>query len=155
MNRFVLENTFIKVYIHISLFNKYFYRNKKSKLCSGDHVAVKNDFLYKYGRSISVWSEECAILAVINGAPSFTSEPCMQSRGAISLVVNSSAHSSFFLWTWACNNYERNGTFNLLLCKLLIYFNTKKNLCWCSPLTMKNLIFFIYIVSHVGQIYIH
>ena len=32
MNRFVLKNTFIKS-IPISFFNKYFYRNKKSKLC--------------------------------------------------------------------------------------------------------------------------
>ena len=46
MNRFVLKNTFIKVYI---------YRNKESKklkLCFRDRVAVQNDFLYGYGGSI-------------------------------------------------------------------------------------------------------
>jgi hypothetical protein len=36
MNRFVLKNIFVKV--HISLFNKYFYKNKNSKLCFGDCV---------------------------------------------------------------------------------------------------------------------
>ena len=40
MNRFVLKNTFIKVYIKV---------NKKSKLCFGDRVDVLNDFFYKYG----------------------------------------------------------------------------------------------------------
>ena len=39
MNRFVLKSTFIKN-IYISLFNKYFYKNKLSKLCYGDRVAV-------------------------------------------------------------------------------------------------------------------
>ena len=37
--------------IHISFLNKYFYRNKKSKLCFGDRVAVLNDFFYEYGGS--------------------------------------------------------------------------------------------------------
>ncbi len=45
MNRFVLKNNFIKVYIYHFLIN-IFYRNKKSKLCFGDRVAVLNDFLY-------------------------------------------------------------------------------------------------------------
>lgn len=43
MNRFVLKNTLIKVYIS----------NKKSNLCFGDRVVVLNDFLYEYGGSIS------------------------------------------------------------------------------------------------------
>jgi hypothetical protein len=47
MNRFVLKNTFIKN-IHISLFDKYFYENKESKLCFGDRVAVQIDFLFEY-----------------------------------------------------------------------------------------------------------
>jgi hypothetical protein len=43
MNRFVLKNTFIKVYIyHFSI--NIFYKNKRSKLCFGDRVAVLNDF---------------------------------------------------------------------------------------------------------------
>jgi hypothetical protein len=50
MNRFVLKNTFIKVYIyHFSI--NIFYRKKKLKLCFGDRVAVLNDFLYEYGGS--------------------------------------------------------------------------------------------------------
>jgi len=52
MNRFVLKNTFIKVYIHIPLFDKYFYKNKESKLDFGNRVVVLNDFLYGYGGSI-------------------------------------------------------------------------------------------------------
>ncbi len=47
MNRFVLKNTFIKVYI-------YHFSINKSKLCFGDRVAVQNDFLYEYGGSIIV-----------------------------------------------------------------------------------------------------
>jgi len=43
MNRFVLKNTFTKVYIYYFL-PKYFYKNKRSKLCFGDRVAVLNDF---------------------------------------------------------------------------------------------------------------
>jgi len=31
--------------MNISLCNKYFYKNKKSKLSFGDHVIVENDFL--------------------------------------------------------------------------------------------------------------
>ena len=42
-----LEKYFYKS-IHISLFNKYFCRNKKVKLCFGDRVATQNDFLYEY-----------------------------------------------------------------------------------------------------------
>jgi hypothetical protein len=49
MNMFVLQNTFIKVYV--SIFNKYFYKNKKSKLCFGDCVTVLNDLLYGSGGS--------------------------------------------------------------------------------------------------------
>jgi hypothetical protein len=35
------------------VFNKYFYKNKKSKLYFGDRVAVLNDFIYQTGGSIS------------------------------------------------------------------------------------------------------
>jgi len=48
MNRFVLKNTSIKI-LHIPLFDKYFYKNKESKLGFEDRVVV--DFLYKYGGS--------------------------------------------------------------------------------------------------------
>ena len=41
MNRFILKNTFIKVYIYF--FPKYFYKNKRSKLCFGDRIAFLND----------------------------------------------------------------------------------------------------------------
>jgi hypothetical protein len=34
------------------VFNKYFYKNKKSKLYFGDRVAVLNDFIYQTGGSI-------------------------------------------------------------------------------------------------------
>jgi hypothetical protein len=37
MNRFVLKSVFIKIYM--SLFNKYFYKNKKSKLCFEDYMS--------------------------------------------------------------------------------------------------------------------
>ena len=39
--------------IHISLFNKYFYRNKKSNICFGDCVIIQNDFIYQPGGSTS------------------------------------------------------------------------------------------------------
>jgi hypothetical protein len=51
MNRFVLKNTFIKIYIYhfsINILNK----NKKLKLCIGDRVIVQSDFFYKPGESI-------------------------------------------------------------------------------------------------------
>jgi hypothetical protein len=32
--------------------NKYFYKNKKSKLCIGDSVVILNDMFYEYGGSI-------------------------------------------------------------------------------------------------------
>jgi len=53
MNRFVLRNTFIKIYI--SLFNKYFYKNKRSKLCFEDCVAVLNVIYLLYGGSKSLY----------------------------------------------------------------------------------------------------
>ena len=55
MNRFVLRNTFIKIYIYISLFNKYFYKNKRSKLCFEDCVAVLNVIYLLYGGSKSLY----------------------------------------------------------------------------------------------------
>jgi uncharacterized protein YutD len=36
--------------------NKYFYKNKKSKLYIGDRVAVLNDMIYEYGGSIHNFS---------------------------------------------------------------------------------------------------
>ena len=54
MNRFVLKNIFMKVYIYIyiSLFDKYFLINKKSKLYFGDHIAILNVNYFEYGESI-------------------------------------------------------------------------------------------------------
>ena len=40
----------------MSLCDKYFYKNKKSKLSFGDRVAIQNDILFKYEGSISVWT---------------------------------------------------------------------------------------------------
>jgi hypothetical protein len=34
------------------VFNKYFYKNKKSKLCIGDRDTVLNDMFYEYGGSM-------------------------------------------------------------------------------------------------------
>ena len=49
--RFVLKNTFIKIYIyHFS--TNIFYKNKWSKLCFGDRVAVLNVFI-----SFPFWRE--------------------------------------------------------------------------------------------------
>jgi len=45
MNRFILKNTFIKIFIYY-FFDKYFLKNKKLKLSFGD----------RYGVSISLWS---------------------------------------------------------------------------------------------------
>jgi len=50
MNRFVLKNTFIKIYI--PLFDKYFYKNNESKLSFRDYDVVLNDFLYRHGGSM-------------------------------------------------------------------------------------------------------
>jgi hypothetical protein len=36
------------------VFNKHFYKNKKSKLYFGDRVAVLNDFIYQTGGSIYI-----------------------------------------------------------------------------------------------------
>jgi len=49
--RFVLKSAFIKIYIYRFPIN-IFYRNKKSKLCFRDRVAVQNDLNYQYGESI-------------------------------------------------------------------------------------------------------
>jgi hypothetical protein len=43
MNRFILKNTFIKVYIY-HFFINIFYKNKRSKLCFEDRVTIVNDF---------------------------------------------------------------------------------------------------------------
>ena len=43
--------------MHISLLNKYFYKNKQSKLYFEDHVAVLNVIYFLYGRSIFLVSD--------------------------------------------------------------------------------------------------
>jgi hypothetical protein len=43
MNRFILKNTFIKVYIY-HFFINIFYKNKRLQLCFEDRAAVLNDF---------------------------------------------------------------------------------------------------------------
>ena len=40
--------------MHISFFNKYFYKNKQSKLCFEDRVAVLNVIYFLYGGSINM-----------------------------------------------------------------------------------------------------
>jgi hypothetical protein len=52
MNRFVLQNTFIKIYICQFLTN--IYKNKKSKLYFGDCVAVLNEYV-DFPRSRDRW----------------------------------------------------------------------------------------------------
>jgi hypothetical protein len=47
------------------VFNKYFYKDKKSKLCFGDRVAVLNDMFYEYGGSMSVFTHGCGKAATI------------------------------------------------------------------------------------------
>ena len=53
MNRFVLKTFSLYIYIYISFFNKYFYKNKQSKLCFEDRVAVINVIYFLYRGSIS------------------------------------------------------------------------------------------------------
>ena len=48
MNRFVLKNTFIKVYIYYFSIN-IFIETRSQNCVFGDRVAVQNDFLYEYG----------------------------------------------------------------------------------------------------------
>ena len=67
MNTFVLRNTFIKN-IHISLFNKYFYKNKQSKLCFEDRVTVLNIIYFLYGGSKSLATTYAALLRLWNCA---------------------------------------------------------------------------------------
>ena len=51
MNKFVLKNIFIKIYIsHFSI--NIFIITKGSKLCLEDHVVVLNDFFYQHGGSM-------------------------------------------------------------------------------------------------------
>jgi len=63
MNRFVLKNTFIKVYIYYFLIN-IFYKNKESKLGFGDRVIVLNDFFYEYRESISIKAKTSYIFRI-------------------------------------------------------------------------------------------
>jgi hypothetical protein len=48
------------------IFNKYFYKNKKSKLYFGDHVAVLNDFIYQTGGSIFLPTEASKAINKVN-----------------------------------------------------------------------------------------
>ena len=66
MNRFVLKSTFTK--ICISLFNKYFYKNKQSKLCFEDRVTVLNIIYFLYGGSKSLATTYAALLRLWNCA---------------------------------------------------------------------------------------
>jgi hypothetical protein len=47
--------------IHMSVFNKYFYKKKKSKLYFGDRVVVLNDFIYQTGGSIYIFRTLCSV----------------------------------------------------------------------------------------------
>ena len=49
MNRFVLKNTFIKIYIYHFLLNILI--KKEVKVIFGDRVAVQNHFIFQYGGS--------------------------------------------------------------------------------------------------------
>jgi hypothetical protein len=52
--------------IHMSVFNNYFYKNRKSKLHFGDRVAVLNVFLYQTGGSITrVCTPSGSILEIV------------------------------------------------------------------------------------------
>jgi len=53
MNRFFLENTFIKIYIyHFSI--NIFIKTRSQKLYFGDRVAVQTNFIFEYGGSMHV-----------------------------------------------------------------------------------------------------
>jgi len=64
MNRCVLKNNFLKVYIYHFLIN-IFIKNKKSKLDFGDCGVVLNDFFYKYEGSIILFARCFVLLFVI------------------------------------------------------------------------------------------
>jgi hypothetical protein len=51
MNNFVFQNTFTNMFI----FNKYFCKNKKSKLYFENRVAVLNAFIYQTGGSTFIF----------------------------------------------------------------------------------------------------
>ena len=48
MNRFVLKNTLIKIYLYHFLINIFFKKNKKLKLDFGDRDIVQNNLFYGY-----------------------------------------------------------------------------------------------------------
>jgi len=52
MNRFVLRNIFIKIYIYHFLINIFY--KKESKLGFRDQVVMLNDFIYGYGETIYI-----------------------------------------------------------------------------------------------------
>ena len=74
--------------MHISLFNIYFYKNKRSKLCFEDLLAVVNVIYFLYGGSISNknwykrhnawdWGKcDCDIIVVNIDSTSYIS-PCL------------------------------------------------------------------------------
>jgi len=55
MNRFVLKNTFIKIYIY-HFFDKWFYEKQEVKLGFECRVVVLNDFLYGYEGSMCLYT---------------------------------------------------------------------------------------------------
>ena len=67
MNRFILKNTFIKIYIyHFS--TNLFIKNKQSKLCFEDRVTVLNVIYLLYGGSRSLATTYAALLRLWNCA---------------------------------------------------------------------------------------
>jgi len=45
MDKFILKNTYIYIYIYIYI-DRYFYKNKESKLCFRERDTVQNDFIF-------------------------------------------------------------------------------------------------------------
>jgi hypothetical protein len=48
------------------IFNKYFCKNKKSKLYFGDRVIIQNDFIYQTGVSIQVCGSTITLAAMLD-----------------------------------------------------------------------------------------
>ena len=62
MTRFVLKNTFIKIYVYyFSII--FFKKSKRSKLCFGYRVAVLNDFLYQHRGSTEYYDINRALIS--------------------------------------------------------------------------------------------
>jgi hypothetical protein len=73
------------------VFNKYFYKNKKSKLYFGDRVTVLNDFIYQTGGST------CMALLRVNGASMHANAVCR--RLFFSLFCLASRQAGIGSWT--------------------------------------------------------